>query len=280
MTLGISVVTAALGGMVAILSTRARIAHPPPALQRVNVRGRRVPAVLGEGLILGGAIGLACLAIATSAGWDTGTSLPMIGAVGVLLAVMGAAGSWDDHRGDERPRGFAGHLGALRSGQVTGGLIKLALGGVAGLVAGAILTGGDLPSTLRAGCTIALYANLINLLDRAPGRALKAAGVVWLPLLWAAWGSWAVTGAPVLGAAAALTADDLKERGMLGDAGANPLGATLGLGLFVASGELVGWMIVAVLAGLNLASERWSFSAIIEGNPFLKRLDAAGRESS
>ncbi|MFP5298191.1 MAG: hypothetical protein ACLGHL_04300 [Actinomycetota bacterium] len=278
--LATAVVLAALGAIISLVATRARLAHPPPALVRVNVRGRRVPAVLGEGLILGGAIGLAWLAIATAAGWGTGTSFRMIGAVGILIATMGAAGSWDDHRGDEKPRGFAGHLGALRSGKVTGGLVKLMVGGVAGLIAGAILTSSDPAETLRAGVTIALAANLINLLDRAPGRALKAVGILWLPLLWAAWGAWAICGAPLLGAAAGAARDDLGERGMLGDAGANPLGATLGLGLFVASDAAVGWAIVLVLAGLNLASERWSFSAIIEGNPLLKRLDSAGRETS
>lgn len=269
-----------VGAYVAHAATRARIAHPPRRLLRKNHRGRTVPAVLGEGVVLGGSVGAALLAIAGATIWQEGPSFRVVAAVGIVVLAMGAAGSWDDHRGDEVPRGFSGHLSALRSGRLTGGIVKLLVGGLAGLVAGLMVTDGVISASLQAGLMVALSANLINLMDRAPGRALKAAGLMWVVAIPFAWGAWAVTAASSLGAAAGIARDDLRERGMLGDAGANPLGGVVGLGLFAGTTGAWRWMGIAVLAGLNLASERWSFSQIIEASPFLKRVDMLGRESS
>jgi hypothetical protein len=64
---------------------------------------------------------------------------------------------------------------------------------------------------------------------------------------------------------------------MLGDCGANALGAGLASAAVCAlprSGRLVG--LAAVLA-LNVASERVSFTAVIERTPLLRRLDQLGR---
>ena len=64
---------------------------------------------------------------------------------------------------------------------------------------------------------------------------------------------------------------------MIGDAGANPLGALLGVGLVAALAGSALWIAVAVLAALNLASEMWSFSRVIEAVPLLRALDRMGR---
>jgi hypothetical protein len=93
------------------------------------------------------------------------------------------------------------------------------------------------------------------------GRTLAAAGLFLLlagPLLvtWAA---------------------DHQERGMLGDAGSNASGALLG---YVTAGVLgLPGLLVAAggLLGLNLLSERVSFSAVIERTPVLRWLDMFGR---
>jgi hypothetical protein len=80
-----------------------------------------------------------------------------------------------------------------------------------------------------------------------------------------------------LGPVAAVWRYDLREEGMLGDAGANPMGAVAGL-LIVAGLPL--WALVvyfAVMLGLNVASERVSFSAVIERTGWLRRIDLLGR---
>ena len=86
---------------------------------------------------------------------------------------------------------------------------------------------------------IALAANLANLLDRAPGRTIKAAAIAYVPLaIVLGTGPVGVAIAPVMGAAFGLLADDLRERLMLGDTGANVIGAILGLGVVLGRGEV------------------------------------------
>lgn len=280
MTAALTILLAAAGAFVARSVTARRIEHPPAELVRVNFRGAMIPAVLGEGVVFGGAIGCGLLALLLALDLDLATSHSFTTAVLLLIAAMGGAGSWDDHRGDESDRGFRGHLAALRSGRVTGGIVKIMLGGLAGLAAGWVVSGSEPAEALRIGMTVALTANLVNLMDRAPGRALKTSGllaVIAAPISAAAW---LLPAAATLGSSSAVASLDLKERGMLGDSGANSLGAIVGLGLSAGAAAATGWMIVVVLAALNLASERWSFSAIIEKVPVLKWLDMAGRESS
>jgi hypothetical protein len=86
----------------------------------------------------------------------------------------------------------------------------------------------------------------------------------------------ALAGIP-LGAALALAGEDLGERAMLGDAGANALGAMLGA---AAAASLPRSGRVAVLAGivvLTAASEKVSFTKVIQRTPPLHWLDMLGR---
>jgi hypothetical protein len=69
---------------------------------------------------------------------------------------------------------------------------------------------------------------------------------------------------------------DLRQRAMLGDTGANALGAVVGLGLAAALPGAGRIAAIVILAALNLASERWSFSKIIASTPWLSYLDRLG----
>ena len=86
----------------------------------------------------------------------------------------------------------------------------------------------------------------------------------------------AVVAGPV-GAAAALLPADLEEQVMLGDSGANAIGALLGVGLAARAGTAGRAGLLAALAGMTLASERVSFSAVIDATPPLRRVDQLGR---
>ncbi len=66
---------------------------------------------------------------------------------------------------------------------------------------------------------------------------------------------------------------------MLGDAGANALGAALGLGLAVSLPEPARLAVIPALLALNLGSERWSYSEVIERASWLRVLDRLGRTS-
>jgi UDP-N-acetylmuramyl pentapeptide phosphotransferase/UDP-N-acetylglucosamine-1-phosphate transferase len=84
----------------------------------------------------------------------------------------------------------------------------------------------------------------------------------------------------VAGAAAGLLVPDLRERMMLGDAGANPLGATLGLAAVLVFAPMTRNWLLAALVVLNLASERVSFSRVIDRVAPLRLLDQLGRQPS
>ena len=87
---------------------------------------------------------------------------------------------------------------------------------------------------------IALAANLGNLLDRAPGRTIKFGLVAYVPIAIAVGSApIGIAIAPVMGAALGLLGDDLHERLMLGDTGANVIGAVLGLAVVLGSRDSI-----------------------------------------
>ena len=265
---------ALVGYAIAALAGAGRVANPRPELVRTNVDGRAVPAVLGDALGLGAIVAIAAVSVVDR--FVEIGSVRMGLAVAAVVVLLYAAGRFDDLRGDELPRGFKGHLSAARRGRLTGGLVKIGAGAVAGAVAGVAVSGGW--GILETALLVALAANLVNLLDRAPGRAAKIAVAVAVPVI--AFGSpnWAVESAGLMGALVYCLPLDLAARGMLGDAGANPLGGVLGLGLAVSldrPGRLVGIIVLVLLNGL---SERFSFSLAIERTPPLRWLDELGRK--
>jgi hypothetical protein len=191
------------------------------------------------------------------------------------VAGLGAAavGAYDDVAGSgvgqQRDKGLRGHAAALRTGRISAGAVKVVGIAVAGLLA-ARLTG-QRPATvdvLADGALVAVAANLLNLLDLRPGRALKVG------LLAAV----ALDEMGPAGATLALLPDDLRERTMLGDAGANSLGAVLGLALVRRVPSRPGRLTaLAAGVGLTLASEVVSYSRVIEAVPPLRALDRLGR---
>jgi len=64
---------------------------------------------------------------------------------------------------------------------------------------------------------------------------------------------------------------------MLGDAGANAFGALLGLATAATLPRPARLAVLAGIVGLTLASEKVSFTAVIESHPVLRRLDEWGR---
>lgn len=269
---------ATIGFGVAAVLIGSRVATPPPELMRTNVNGRRVPAVLGFPVMVGGSAALVTILTAGSIGWEPARPGRVAVAVAVICGLMFAAGAWDDRRGDEASRGFKGHLRALVQGRVTSGALKIAAGGVAGAAAALMLMSHDVARAAATVLLVAGGANMINLFDRAPGRAGKIVLLIALPVMALGHPGWALATAGFFGALLACLPADLGEKAMLGDAGANPLGALMGLGLALSLDGWAVWAAVAVVVFLNVASERWSFSQVIENHPWLDSLDRAGRK--
>jgi hypothetical protein len=206
-------------------------------------------------------------------------------AAAVVGAVSGVVGGYDDLAGarpeQARDKGLAGHLAALRDGRVSAGAVKVAGIGAAAALA-AVLTrrgrgaGALVDGVLTTGL-VAGTANLLNLLDLRPGRAGKAAALA------AAAGLGGPAGglmAGPLGATLEALPFDLGERVMLGDCGANAVGALVGLRIAQLPGRASRAGLLAGIVALTLASEKVSFTQVIEATPGLRELDRLGRRTS
>ncbi|MEV4265909.1 hypothetical protein [Kribbella sp. NPDC049584] len=235
--------------------------------ERTNHRGESVTLLEGPVAVLGALAGVA----ASRGNGKVKTAALVAG------AVSGAVGAYDDLRGTTQAKGFRGHLSALRRGEVTSGAVKILGVGAAGLAAAALLPRKSrgvkaFAGVVADGALIAGTANLTNLLDLRPGRALKAVTALNAPL--------AVVSGPagaVVGAAGASAPSDLGERSMLGDCGANGLGAITGTALAASLPRPLKTLVLAAVVGLNLASEKVSFTKFIADTPVLDKIDQWGR---
>jgi UDP-N-acetylmuramyl pentapeptide phosphotransferase/UDP-N-acetylglucosamine-1-phosphate transferase len=277
----LAIAVALLSFAVAASVCSSLLAHPPAGLVRTNFRGSHVCLVGGIVILAGllaGEIGLA-VAYLLHSGGGAGTAFTSRDHWGLLVAALGffGLGLLDDVAGTARSRGFRGHARTLAGGEVSTGALK-ALGGAAiGLIVGALWEGRLGPAVLDA-AILALSANFLNLLDLRPGRAAKGFVGIWVILAAVAWGSaYVVLSLPVAAAALLWLAPDLTERGMLGDVGANLLGAVLGAGAVLTFGVAGRLAVLGVLLVLTAASERWSFSRAIDATPPLRWLDQLGR---
>ena len=126
---------------------------------------------------------------------------------------------------------------------------------------------------------IAGSANIANLLDLRPGRALKVVLLVSVPLIARGRATHiaAATAGAAAGAAIGVLPDDLAGRSMLGDTGANSAGALIGTALVAGTGLRGRLFALAGVTAVTLASEKFSFTAVIESTPGLRELDALGR---
>jgi UDP-GlcNAc:undecaprenyl-phosphate/decaprenyl-phosphate GlcNAc-1-phosphate transferase len=255
-------------------------AFAAPVFERENFRGRALPTAVGVLLALAALVVDALVTVAVAGGAEPSRAA----VVGLRLATVAALGFallglLDDLGGAGESGGFRGHLGALARGRLTTGAVKLFGGAAVGVVVVSVREPGSLGRVLADGALVALAANLGNLFDRAPGRTIKVALVALAVLVVGAGAEPALAGvALVVGAGAGLLAADLRERLMLGDAGANVLGAALGLGVVLACSPGVRTAVLVVVAVLNLASERVSFSRVIARVPPLRVADAWGRQ--
>jgi UDP-N-acetylmuramyl pentapeptide phosphotransferase/UDP-N-acetylglucosamine-1-phosphate transferase len=242
--------------------------------RRMNYAGRPVT-------LLGGP----ALAASATASAVLGAPAGTRAAAALVGAVSGLVGGYDDLAGarpeQARDKGLAGHLAALRAGRVSAGAVKVAGIGAAGAVA-AVLTrrgtgaGALVDGVLTTGL-VAGTANLVNLLDLRPGRAGKAGVLAAAAGLGGPAGGLA---AGPLGATLAVLPADLGERVMLGDSGANALGALLGLRLAAIPARTPRAALLAGVVALTLASEKVSFTKVIEATPGLRELDRLGRRAS
>lgn len=255
----------------------------------------------GATVSLRGGVAMAGASVASAAVASALSDQPRAALGGVVASLGGGlAGYIDDvdqgaHDGGKVAKGLKGHLGALAHGQVTTGVIKIAGIGASALAASALVgskatsVGGKAADLALNTVLIAGTANLANLLDLRPGRALKATVLVATPLSYFSCAAAkpeasasAASAQRLLASglnAAAITAlvEDLQETTMLGDTGANAAGALLGTSLAANDSWKLRLGATLGVVGLILASEKVSFSKVIAANPALNWLDQLWR---
>lgn len=258
---GVGLFAAAIGMLVFRTSSRR--------WRKANRRGVSLAVTLGWALALG--VGATAIPVWTQVD-ELGVRDSQLGEL-LGAAVVFLAGVVDDGFGGE-VRGLRGHLRALLAGRVTTGGLKLVTAVVAAAITVAWTPREHLWANILALVTIAGCTNVWNGLDVAPGRAVKGFLVVAVVLLLVDARAFLLI---CTGAAAAALVPDVREKGMLGDSGANLLG-------FLAGAEIVRrlpepWLIVAALVviGLNLLAETVTFSRTIDAIPPLRWLDRLGR---
>jgi UDP-GlcNAc:undecaprenyl-phosphate GlcNAc-1-phosphate transferase len=260
--------------LAAAVITALLLRRPIAAMLRRSGLAR--PNWKGVGVVPSGGV---VLALASIAGHSAATAL-CHGAKdnGLALGLMIAAfvGLFDDIAGRDSGKGFSGHVSeSLRVMTVSTGVLKAVFVSLAALMVARTVSKSAWETLLRAG-GIALTANFFNLLDLRPGRCIKAYLAV------SALGT-ALAGldlqrfGPVIVSALVVLPDDLKARTMLGDSGSNLLGFAIGAQIAYAAPMwfVPAWTAIALI--LNAASEKYSFSSLIESNRLLRWLDMLGR---
>ncbi len=249
---------------------------------KVNYRGRELPFPFGV-LVLAAALIASIPAVLVDVLSSSRAFYPEMGPVALYALGVIALGLIDDTLGEPRAgeparRGWRGHGAAAMRGELSTGALK-AVGSLAiALLAMAELGFHSHWRWLLAAGVLVLATNAFNLLDLRPGRAGKAFVLLGLGL---SLGAASLRQLWTLGlfAAPALVAGvyDLRERAMLGDTGANLLGALAGLWLVLTlsgTGQLIA---LALLAALTLYGELRSISGFVERTPGLRQLDSFGR---
>lgn len=236
-------------------------------LKVTNFEGREIPTGLGLAVFAGLGLGVLSGIILGGLTHQQGLVMFLWGTLVVL------AGLLDDAVGDHSSRGFRGHFRAFFQGSLTTGMVKVLL-----IAMGALYV--TWPWTWFSPLDwllLLLAVNFFNQLDLRPGRTLKVFLAAVLPLYLLTGGPGSLLAGIALGAAAGVLGGDLKGRWMLGDTGANLVGALTGLSLVLVlpwAGRLTALLVLILL---NLAGEMWSLHRIIQGNLFLRFLDNWGR---
>lgn len=266
-----------------VLSFLAALALAPSLLRaltesghvKANYRERSIAFPFGVLSVAGGLLALIPLALLQQL--EVADVLhPETAIVAVYVLGVAFLGLVDDTLGGE-PRGWRGHGGALLRGRLSSGALK-AVGSLGLALYATGYAGLSTGRWLLASAVLVLATNAFNLLDLRPGRATKV-----FVLLGAGLTIGAASARPLwalglfVGSALVAGVYDLRERAMLGDTGANLIGALAGLWLVLTLSEIGQAVALVVLAAITVYGELRSISVLVERLPLLRELDSWGR---
>lgn len=276
------ILAAIVSGMIvaALLWRATRETFAQPLFARRNFRGIDVPVGVGVLLAITAMVVVGVFTFVESVTGAAPVFEPAATHLLVLASGFSLLGLIDDVAATGDDRGFRGHVTAMMHGRLTTGGLKLVAGGFLSVAVVATAVQGPWWHVAIAAAVVSLAANLANLFDRAPGRTSKVGIIVALPLFAlcdVASRPSLVGPAVIVGAMLGLLIFDLREELMLGDAGSNVIGASLGFALVVTTGVVTWVIVLVVLILLNGLSERVSFSKVIDSVAPLRALDRLGR---
>lgn len=189
---------------------------------------------------------------------------------------MSFVGIIDDSLGNRGVTGLMGHFKALFKGSLTTGAFKALLGGFVGLTL-AVTLSKSIPNIIVATLVVALSTNMMNLFDLRPGRAIKAYVILAIIIFLASAKFNREVMMLIVPAVLAYFYFDLRALTMMGDAGSNVLGVSIGV-FIVSSFDLpVQLVSLVLLVAIHVLTEKFSLTKIIENNKFLNYVDRLGR---
>ena len=189
---------------------------------------------------------------------------------------MSFVGIIDDSLGNRGVTGLIGHFKALFKGSLTTGAFKALLGGFVGLTL-AVTLSKSIPNIIVATLVVALSTNMMNLFDLRPGRAIKAYVILAIIIFLASAKFNREVMMLIVPAVLAYFYFDLRALTMMGDAGSNVLGVSIGV-FIVSSFDLpVQLVSLVLLVAIHVLTEKFSLTKIIENNKFLDYVDKLGR---
>lgn len=243
-----------------------------PRLGLVKLNYAKKPIIASYGLAAFGYIIAAVISLAMNklAPWHY---------VKLYLIVMGAMwvlGTLDDIFGTREVGGFKGHFKKLIfERKLTTGAVKALGGGLVGLAAAWSIYHGNIAQLIPAALVIPLATNILNLVDLRPGRAVAVfffgIGVTCIAVLVRMQAPW-IVGA-ITTVTLAFAAIDSRGKAMMGDSGANMLGAALGLTIALNTGIFYQIITIILLVAIHIYSEKHSVTSLIERNPVLRNID-------
>lgn len=195
-----------------------------------------------------------------------------------LLVLVAALGFLDDIAGSKEQQGFRGHFASFLSGCISTGFLK-AIFSLFTIILVILANGiSSYPLFFLDLGILLLMTNFLNLLDLRPARAIKfflivsLLPVIILPGL-------SLYFIPVYMVIILYLPFELNSILMLGDTGANYLGALLGFSITFINNNFLKSLILIFLLMLTVISEKYSFTQFIERNKVLRYIDLLGREA-
>jgi hypothetical protein len=246
-----------------------------PLLCRRNYRGEEVIGSAGLAIVGASLLGWLLLSWRGELRWQESALLM---ATAFWFSVLGLM---DDIVGETQVKGWRGHFSTLlKERRLTMGTVKAIGGGLGALIlsAWAISALGQLgwERWVLGAVLIALSANAVNLLDVRPSRALKGFWLLSLLGIGVTRGDGWLAFVPLWASTLAYAPDDFRRKAMLGDAGANPLGACFGIWVTLHWSLTAQVLLLLVLIAFHLYAERRSLTADIERVALLRWLDRWG----